>query len=230
MPLPFPPALTNTQHLPKHRQQQQTVLCLGALSNWSLFLIPLRDPSFIGGMLHGFKKAKQNISDRIVEIPLRSIVDVALVSGRERLQTFRSFQANSVSRPFRIATTKKLPPDGEMAVLAAAAARKSGRTFEEEQEEEMQHFLLVGFEDVSRLRHFLVLACESWAIRTGGAFGGPAKELLSCSPVAAQRYLAGVFEAMTGSLRNQVLSEDKPLPACFGLTFRRWMAWFRCFW
>eukprot|EP00903_Cladosiphon_okamuranus_P007057 g6860.t1 len=177
------------------------VLCLGALSNWSLFLIPLRDPSFIGGMLHGFKKAKQNISDRIVEIPLRSVVDVALVSGRERLQTFRSFQANSVSRPFRVVTTKKLTPDGETAVPGAAATRQCATTLDEG---ERHNFLLVGFEDVSRLRHFLVLACESWAIRTGGAFGGPATELLSCSPVAAQRYLAGVFEAMTGSLRNQV--------------------------
>lgn len=73
---------------------------------------------------------------------------------------------------------------------------------------EQHQFILVGFEDICRLKHFLVLACESWAIRTGGTFGGPAKELLSCSPVAAQRYLAEVFEAMTGPLRSQVLLED----------------------
>lgn len=194
-----------------------TVLCLGALSNWSLFLIPLRDPSFIGGMLHGFKKAKQDISDRIVEIPLRSIIDITLVSGRERLKTFRSFQANSVSRPFRLVTTKA-PSDYDMAVPAATATLESKTTLGVE---EQHQFLLVGFEDISRLRHFLVLACESWAVRTGGTFGGPAKELLSCSPVAAQRYLAGVFEAMTGPLRNQVLSEGETLAACFSKTYDR---------
>lgn len=174
-------------------------------------------------MLHGFKKAKQNISDRIVEIPLRSIVDVALVSGRERLKTFRSFEANSVSRPFRVVATKSAPPDrgsNTAAPAATDATREGGTMFQEEEEEEgeqeeLHHFLLVGFEDVSRLRHFLVLACESWAIRTGGAFGSPAEELLSCSPVAAQRYLAGVFEAMTGSLRNQVRPEDRPFAVCF---------------
>ena len=162
-------------------------------------------------MLHGFK-AKQDISERIVEIPLRTIIDVTLVSGRERLRTFRSTQANSVSRPFRIVTTKA-PPDYEKNIVPAATATlESNNTF---RVEEQHQLLLVGFEDVSRLRHFLVLACESWAIRTGGTFGGPAKELLSCSPVDAQRYLAGVFEAMTGPLRNQVLSEDEPLAVCF---------------
>eukprot|EP00752_Nemacystus_decipiens_P011260 g10007.t1 len=152
-------------------------------------------------MLHGFKKAKQDISNRIVEIPLRAIIDVTLVSGRERLKTFRSFQANSVSRPFRIVTSKA-PSDEEMATLAATATLESkSNTFGVEGQHQV---LLVGFEDVSRLRHFLVLACESWAVRTGGSFGGPAKELLSCSPVGAQRYLAAVFEAMTGQVRNQV--------------------------
>lgn len=161
-------------------------------------------------MLHGFKRAKQNISDRIVEIPLRAIMDVTLVSGRERLKTFRSFQANSVSRPFRIVTTKA-PSDYERAVPAATPTLESNNTLGVE---EQHQFLLVGFEDISRLRHFLVLACESWAVRTGGTFGGPAKELLSCSPADAQRYLAGVFEAMTGSLRNQVLPEDERLSVC----------------
>lgn len=71
--------------------------------------------------------------------------------------------------------------------------------------DEHHHILLVGFEDICRLRHFLVLACESWAIRTGGTLAGPTKEMLPCAPVAALRYISGVFEAMTGPLRNQVL-------------------------
>lgn len=162
-------------------------------------------------MLHGFKKAKKNISDRIVEIPLRSIIDVTLVSGRERLKTFRSFQANSVSRPFRIVTTKA-PCDCELAVPAATDTLESTTAF---RVDEQHQYLLVGFEDICRLRHFLVLSCESWAIRSGGTFGGPVNELLSCSPVAAHGYLAGVFEAMTGPLRNQVLSENEPLVVCF---------------
>lgn len=170
-------------------------------------------------MLHGFKKAKQNISDRIVEIPLRSIIDVTLVSGRERLQTFKSFEANSASRPFRIITTKA-PSDCEVVVPAATATVESKTAFGAE---EQHQFLLVGFEDICRLRHFLVLSCESWAIRAGGTSGGPAKELLSCSPAAAQRYLAGVFEAMTGTLRNQVLSEKADRwRVCLRQTYQRW--------
>lgn len=178
---------------------KSSVHCLGALSNWSLFLIPLRDPSFIAGVLHGFKKAKQNISDRIVEVPLSSIVDVAMVTGREHLNTFRSFEANSVSRPFRVVTTKA--PGG-----SETAGRAVNRQLQSEAcgIEEHHHMLLVGFEDICRLRHFLVLACESWAIRSGGTHAGPTKEMLPCAPVAAQRYISGVFEAMTGPLRNQV--------------------------
>lgn len=183
-----------------------------------MFLIPLRDPSFIGGMLHGFKKAKQNISDRIVEIPLRSIIDVRLVSGRKRLKTFRSFQANSVSRPFRVVTSKALSVC-EMAVPAATAHLEGTTVFGVGEHHQL---LLVGFEDICRLRHFLVLACESWAVRTGDTFGGPAKELLSCSSMAAQRYLAGVFEAMTGPLRTQVLSEDEPVTVCYSLRKHTW--------
>lgn len=155
----------------------------------------------MGGVLHGFKKAKKSVSGRIVEIPLRSIVDVKAIGGREHLKTFRTARANSVSRPFRIVTTKD-PRDGEAAgPTATKTSPEPGGAFGVDKH---HHVLLVGFEDVCRLQRFLVLACESWAIRAGETLGGPTKELLSCAPVAAQQYLGGVFEAMTGPLRNQV--------------------------
>ncbi|CAM9709394.1 unnamed protein product [Ectocarpus fasciculatus] len=172
--------------------------CLAALSNWSLFLVPLRDPSFIGGALHGFKKGKKHFSDRIVEVPLGSIVDVAPVGGREHLKTFRTVQANMVSRPFRITAAKNLAH----CESAGESAADKGPETSAFGADEYRHILLVGFEDICRLRHFLVVACESWAIRSG--VETPAKELLSCAPVAAQRYLAGVLEVMTGPLRDQV--------------------------
>ncbi len=198
------PSLRRRAQLPPMVLHPLPVVCLGALSNWSLFLIPLRDPSFVGGLLHGFKKAKKSMSDRILEIPLGSIVDVKVVSGREHLKTFRTEQANSVSRPFRIVTTKD-PCDGETAGPAAKTSIERGAFGVDEP----NHILLVGFEDVCRLQRFLVLACESWAIRAGETLSGPMKELLSCAPMAAHRYLIGVFEAMTGCLRNQVPGENR---------------------
>lgn len=145
-----------------------------------------------------------------MEIPLGSIVDVKVVSGREHLKTFRTEQANSVSRPFRIVTTKD-PCDGDTAGPAATTSLERGAFGVDEQHQ----ILLVGFEDVCRLQRFLVLACESWAIRAGENLSGPTKELLSCAPVAAQQYLMGVFEAMTGSLRNQVPGEERASVAFF---------------
>lgn len=144
---------------------------------------------------------KQNISDRIVEVPLSSIADVTMVTGREHLKTFRSFEANSLSRPFRIVTAKA-PCCGE--VTGPAADRQLEPRACGVGEDEHHNMLLVGFEDICRLRHFLVLACESWAIRTGRKHAGPTKEILPCAPIAAKRYISGVFQAMTGPLRNQV--------------------------
>ncbi|CAN0464725.1 unnamed protein product [Ectocarpus sp. 12 AP-2014] len=103
-----------------------------------------------------------------------------------------------VSRPFRVTAVNKLAH----CVSAVGSAAEKGPETNASGVDEHRHILLVGFEDICRLRHFLVVACESWAIRNG--VGTPAKELLSCAPVAAQRYLAGVLEVMTGPLRDQV--------------------------
>ncbi|CBJ31451.1 hypothetical protein Esi_0256_0037 [Ectocarpus siliculosus] len=112
-----------------------------------------------------------------------------------------------VSRPFRITAAKKLA-HCESAVGSAA---DKGPETSASGADEHRHILLVGFEDICRLRHFLVVACESWAIRNG--VGTRAKELLSCAPVAAQRYLAGVLEVMTGPLRDQVLQTEGTVDA-----------------
>lgn len=160
----------------------------------------MRDPSFIGGVFHGFQKAK-NASNQILQVPLRSIVDIAMFSGREHLKTFQNVHANSVSRPFRIVTT--LAPENCKAAGSATDTQHSTKTASGV--DKYHRILLVGFEDVCRLRHILVLACESWAVRTGSAVGARPKEMLSCVPVAAQQYLAEVFDAMSGPLRNKVL-------------------------
>ncbi|CAN0148575.1 unnamed protein product, partial [Scytosiphon promiscuus] len=174
------------------------VHCLAAVSDRSLFLVPLRDPSFIGGVFHGFQKAK-HAPDQIVQVPLHSILDVAIFSGREHLKTFRNVKANSVSRPFRIVTTRE--PESCKAGRSTSDTQLSTRTASGLDEYQI---LLVGFEDICRLRHILVLACESWAVRIGSAVGAPPEEMLSCVPVAAQQYLAEVFETISGPLRNKV--------------------------
>ena len=173
-----------------------SVYCIAALSNWSLFLVPFRDPASVGGIIHSFYQAKQKTFAQIVEIPLRSIVDVAMVSARESLNTFANFEVNWVSRPFRIVTTADCysgPVESEASKFdTTASGNESILTF-------------VGYEAICRLRHLLVLACESWAVRDGAALGLPAVEMLSCAPTAAQRYLDEVYKAMTGPLRTQVI-------------------------
>lgn len=154
----------------------------------------------MGGIAHGFHhQGQQNSSARIIEIPLSSILDVAMVSARENVNIFASFEANWVSRPFRVVTTASCHRE----TLGANDTRLDTFVCGD------KHVLtFVAFEAICRLRYFLVLARESWAIRTAAAVNGAATEMLSCTPTAAQRYLVEVYEAMKGPLCNQV---RKPL-------------------
>lgn len=134
------------------------------------------------------------MSSSIVEIPFSSIQDVYMVSARENVNIFARFEANSVSRPFRIVTAASHRE-------RLAAISKNGKTIAAED----KVLTFVGFEAISRLRHFLLVARESWAIRTTATVdGGPIASMATCTVAAAQRYLAEAHQAMTGPLRNQV--------------------------
>lgn len=157
--------------------------------------MPLRDTSFFGKIVRGLYKDKQTTSAQIVEIPLGSIVDVAMVTARENLNTFATPEANWVSRPFRVVTTAAC----ESQTIGTSTARHGWSAPGEE-----RTLTFVGFEPICRLRHLLVLARESWAMRTGATLGGPNAEMPPCVPAAAQRYLTEVYGAMAGCLRKHV--------------------------
>lgn len=166
---------------------------MAAISNWSLFIVPLRGPSLVGALVHGLHHGQQNRAARIIEIPLSSIIDIAMVSAREKLSTFASFEANVVARPFRLVTTACIRE------TLGTADVKPGRTVVGDE----RILTFVGFEAIGRLKHFLMRSRESWAVRTA-AVGVPTAEMVSCAPLAAHRYLRAVYEAMTGGFRNQV--------------------------
>lgn len=188
-------------------------------------------------------QAKQYSCAQIVEVPLSTMLDVRMVNALEDLGTFASNEANWVSRPFRILTATPSDSDaapkrgggdenlvkvpGSLAEPTAAQVMagnysKSGVVGKGE-----RVLTLVGFEAISRLRHLLMIARESWAIRTAAADAvhiPTAVQLLTSTLGAAKTYLAGIHQAMTGCLRNQVhatarLSTKKCCRQAF--TFRR---------
>lgn len=167
--------------------------CLAALSNWSLFLLPLRDPRSIWGIVHTLKK--QPSWAGIAEIPLKSMVHVFQVSGRENLHTFASHEANCVSRPFRIITVGATVRSGQ---FPPPIDLIGGTTLRE------RMLTLVGFESISKLRYFVVMARESLAIRTVSVHR--IMRMTASTSVAAKHYLKCVHEAMTGPLQSQVKS------------------------
>lgn len=143
------------------------------------------------------------------------MLKVGIVSALENLNTFASHEANNWSRPFRIITelaatgfendprtqdlNTSLPPpiDGAKFSGNSSVVGKGERVL-----------TLVGFELVSKLRHFLVAARESWAIRSTAVSGGAIVQVLTSTLGAAKRYLAGIHEATAGQLRNQVYAAN----------------------
>lgn len=185
------------------------VPCIAALSSWSLFMVPLRAPWSVGGFIADFR-SKQHSAAKIIEVPLSSMLEVGVVSARENLNTFASDEANNWSRPFRIITESAVTSSEKDPLIQDLFTSSS--PVDGEKDSGNSNFIgkaepvltLIGFEVVSRLRHFLVVARESWAIRSTVTSGGSIAQVLTSSRGAAKRYIAGIHEATSGQLRNQV--------------------------
>lgn len=102
-----------------------------------------------------------------------------------------------MSRPFRVVTTTA----SHRETIGSIAVKTGHRAVSADE----RILTFVGFDDICRLRHSLVMARESWMMRAAETGGGPAPEILSCNPKSAQQYVEGVYRAMTGPLRTQVL-------------------------
>lgn len=165
--------------------------------------MPLRDPRFGRGSSDG--KGRRRASARIVEVPLSSILEVVMVSAEEDLGIFASIEDNRIAKPFRILT------DTGKSEQREGAAVKSVKMTTSITRQGDRVLTFVGYEPISRLRYFLMIARESWAIRTSTSFDGPTAEMPSCGRTAARLYLAEVHEAMTGTLRRQVCREKSSL-------------------
>ena len=173
----------------------------------------------MGGVAHGRRsKTINNDSPKLLEIALSSILEISMVSAREQLNTFAKIEANWVSRPFRV-VTKASSDETVRATLKDGLGRETSGG--------ERVMTLVGFEGISKLRYFLMLARESWAIRTAVS-GVPEAQMLPSTPIAAQRYLEEVRDAMTGSLRNEVgyrvnFSPFFPHPSSSILLLKGWI-------
>ncbi|CAM9617213.1 unnamed protein product, partial [Sphacelaria rigidula] len=172
--------------------------CIAALSSWSLFLVPLRAPWSVGGAIAGRLSKQPNTTTKITEVPLSSMLEVGIVSAFENLKTFADHEANSISRPFRVLY------DTKSDLSTGHIARNGGHSHGGSVAKGEWVLTFVGFEVVCKLRQYLMVARESWAMRSTVAFRGGIVQVLTSAIGAAKRYLSGIHDAMTGQLGNQV--------------------------
>lgn len=193
------------------------VHCIAALSSWSLFLVPLRAPWSVGGAIAGRLSKLPNTTTKITEVPLSSMLEVGIVSAFENLKTFADHEANSISRPFRVLCASTTHPASDEDVhnnefiddtksdrSTSNKARHDGHSHSRSVGKGERVLTFVGFEVVCRLRHYLMVARESWAMRSTVAFRGGIVQVLTSAVRAAKRYLSGIHDAITGQLGNQV--------------------------
>lgn len=145
------------------------------------------------------------------------MLEVGIVSAFENLKTFADHEANSISRPFRVLCTSTTHPasdedkhnneftdDTKSDLSTGHIARNGGHSHGGSVAKGEWVLTFVGFEVVCKLRQYLMVARESWAMRSTVAFRGGIVQVLTSAIGAAKRYLSGIHDAMTGQLGNQV--------------------------